>query len=129
MFFEINGREVDVPDCMAGFHSCRECPRYMDDCDGNDSVCLDEGDEILLKEIASLTEDLLFDVKDFAWKQWDQFDEGEEKVAFEYEGQSIKNPWIDASGRFQLDTVKAIEIYGKENMISFVKAAIEQLKH
>lgn len=42
MYIEINGKEVDVPSCMEIFLSCRECPRYMDDCDGNDSVLSDE---------------------------------------------------------------------------------------
>ena len=35
------GREVDVP-TLCDVYDCKECPRYMDDCDGNDSVCEDE---------------------------------------------------------------------------------------
>jgi hypothetical protein len=26
----------DAMDCKVGVDSCKECPRYMDDCDGNE---------------------------------------------------------------------------------------------
>jgi|TARA_R100000093_G_C1945553_1_gene74305 hypothetical protein len=26
----------DAQDCKVGIDSCKECPRYMDDCDGNE---------------------------------------------------------------------------------------------
>ncbi len=127
MYYEVNGIEVDCPDCMEGMHSCRECSRYMKDCDGNDSVCMDEGDELRLEEIPSLTEDLLRDVKDFAWDQLEKAAENP-AVSFEHEDQSIVNPWTDATARKEMYTDEAMEYYGKENVETFVKKALEHLK-
>ena len=45
------------------------------------------------------------------------------QISFDYNGQTITNPWIDPSGRFGLSTEQAYETYGKENVDKFIKDA------
>lgn len=60
-------------------------------------------------------------IRRLAEKQWDALNEGndEDLIGFEYEGQYIVNPWMDPSGRFELSTEEAVNLYGELNMIHF----------
>jgi hypothetical protein len=55
-------------------------------------------------------------VKQYAEKQ---FAQNCYKVCFEHNGQSINNPWIDDTGRFEFDTKNAVNHYGVINVLKF----------
>lgn len=49
-------------------------------------------------------------------------------ISFDYAGIAITNPWIDETGRFELDNKQAIRNYGVENYTKFIKEAVKALK-
>lgn len=50
-------------------------------------------------------------------------------ISFDYKGQSISNPWLDQSARFELNTEKAAATYGAANVISFSNEVNEYMKY
>lgn len=50
----------------------------------------------------------------------------ENLISFIFKGQSIINPWMDTTARFELTDTEAIETYGLENIYEFIKQANEQ---
>jgi len=46
-------------------------------------------------------------------------------IGFPFQGQWIIHPWMDQSGRFELPTEKAIELYGKENFERFCISIVQ----
>lgn len=45
------------------------------------------------------------------------------EIGFEFNGMWIINPWIDESGRFELNDEEAINTYGKDNIEEFIELA------
>lgn len=80
------------------------------------------------KNIPSTPEDL---AREYAYRQWEaeaaDEDENPNAVSFEYEGQSITNPWIDPSARFPYTTAEAIKKYGRENVENFIAQVMKKL--
>lgn len=71
----------------------------------------------------------LDDVKAFAeWQTDIQAVFGASLICFEYGGIAITNPWVDETGRFELDNKQAIRRYGVESYVSFIKEVIKALK-
>lgn len=50
-------------------------------------------------------------------------------ISFNYKGQSISNPWLDQSGRFELTTEKAASTYGAANVIAYCDEVNEYIKY
>ena len=50
------------------------------------------------------------------------------KIGFEFEGIWITTPWMDDSARFELTDNQAIELYGTENVESYISKAKEYLE-
>ena len=49
-------------------------------------------------------------------------------ISFDCGGIAITNPWLDDTGRFELDNKQAISQYGVKNYIEFIKEAVKALK-
>ena len=79
-----------------------------------------------------ITEIELEAVKEFAEKQWEDFENIEKEnrpyVSFEYQGMDITNPWIDESGRFPLSDADAISEYGLINIKKFCTEALGKIR-
>lgn len=69
--------------------------------------------------------DLLKEVKKFAKKQLEE--DSYEGVSFEFEGQSIINPWVENTARFDLSTEDAIKFYGTANVMFFIEEAVKSI--
>ena len=69
---------------------------------------------------------LLDIIKAFAEWQWSELDEP--MVSFEYNDQTISNPWIDTSARFPLDDASACAEYGEDNVFQFIIDACSLLR-
>lgn len=69
---------------------------------------------------------LIEEIKEFAADQLNT--ENYEGINFDYEGQSIIDPWIDSSARFTLTTEDAFKIYGSSNMLHFIEEASKVLR-
>ena len=65
------------------------------------------------------------EIERFAHKQFTE--ELHEGIGFEFQGQWIIDPWMEASGRWELGTEQAFELYGMDNMLSFIEDASERL--
>ena len=50
-------------------------------------------------------------------------------ISFDYEGQSISNPWFDQSTRFELSTDMAAATYGAANVIAFCNEVNDYIKY
>ena len=60
-------------------------------------------------------------IREFAERQFfAETGDGRERAGFEYRGQFITDPWMDESGRFELDDGKALSHYGSGNVALFV---------
>ena len=103
---------------------------YMCKADNNGTVYLfaerDVIEEGLLQyEPFSPNTSLMEEVKKFAAKQL--LEEDYEGVSFEYKGQSIINPWVESTARFDLTTEEAVKIYGPADVMFFVDMAVRTL--
>lgn len=74
-----------------------------------------EANEILME--MDVTEEDIEKAKEISYKN---FVDGNIEVCFEFNGMLIVNPWIDETGRFELTTEKAVEIYGLSNMLYII---------
>ena len=71
----------------------------------------------------------LDDIKVFAdWQTNLQYCFGISIVSINFYGISITNPWLDETGRFELNNKHAIMEYGVKRYTKFIKEAIEALK-
>ena len=50
----------------------------------------------------------------------------ENMTGFEFNGIKIINPWIDETGRFDLNDEQAIKTYGLENVLNFIMNMLEE---
>lgn len=117
------------------------------DREGNEFVAemVDTGDEESYSDVAWYEEELeyaeelelanktvtvtLDDVKTFAeWQTDIQTVFGVSLISLDYDGIAVTNPWLDETGRFELDNKQAIRNYGVESYTKFIKEAIEALK-
>lgn len=51
------------------------------------------------------------------------------QLGFEYYGTWIINPWMDDTGRFELTDAQAIELYGKDNIDSYIEKVAAYLEN
>lgn len=68
---------------------------------------------------------LIEEIKELAADQLNT--ENYEGTSFEYEGQTIIDPWIDSSARFALTTEGAFKAYGSSNLLHFIEDAAKEL--
>ena len=72
------------------------------------------------------SKELLEKIKKFAEENWSKEDESD-KVFADDEEFAVANPWMDHSGRFQLNDVKAVKEWGLDVVLDFCLKAIEKM--
>ena len=75
-----------------------------------------------MKKINEITRLEILKAKEFAERNFEEsaWAGSEGMTAFEFNGITIVNPWIDETGRFDLTDKEAIERYGLENVLNFI---------
>ena len=72
------------------------------------------------------SKELLEKIKKFAEENWSKEDESD-KVFADDEEFAVAKPWMDHSGRFQLNDVKAVKEWGLDVVLDFCLKAIEKM--
>ena len=103
---------------------------YMCKADNNGTVYLFAERNVIAEgllhyEQLSLTLSLIEEVRKFAEKQLSE--DNYEGVFFDYEGQSIVNPWVESTARIEMTTEEAFKFYGTDNMMFFIEEAVKVL--
>ena len=101
------------------------------------TVILD-GERITVTQYGDNDYDIYFDLADYSvrgtfldiirtFAEWQSSVLDEPAVSFEWQDRTISDPWLDPSARFPLDSDKAGEKYGIENVFRFIIDACDLL--
>lgn len=76
------------------------------------------------KLLTTYTEQEMKDIREFAYNQWER-DDYTVSVESKKTGQSVNNPWVDGSGRWEFDTdEEALKHWGKAVFYGFCEKAL-----
>ena len=92
--------------------------------------------QLTITKYSEQGEEMLEQIRRFVEHNYDRLysiDPAEEAkgvdISFDYGGQSISNPWLDQSARFELSAEQAAATYGAANVISFSNEVNDYMKY
>ena len=80
-----------------------------------------------MKGEEKMTQELLDEIKRFAEINFCKDEDDPDRIFGDDEEFAVTNPWMDCSGRFELDDVGAVTEWGLVTVLDFIEKAKEKL--